>query len=347
MTASGAMQQWDISSQQNKIIITYGQVGGIMQTQTEVVPLGLAGRTLEQQVTSRINSRVNKQLDKGYRYTIEDAKKLSNMNALDLLKPMLAQSSKKLKHIDHREYWAQFKYDGHRCLITKLGGKLRAYSRQGKWITTIDHILEGMDIPEGWTIDGELYHHGTSLQTISSWAKRKQENTLKLKFIAYDLIMGINYRERYSFLKNDFVYGENVVVAPTGTIKESIIESLGKAKGLGYEGLILRHKNYVYEAGKRSRGLLKVKEAREVPYIEKEFTVVDVHPSKDNWAILECAVSEGKTFRTSAPGTMVDKTFVLQNKDNYIGKVVTVEFPNYTDDGKPFHATAMRWRDDL
>ena len=347
LSSNKAMMQWSIDSINDVIFITYGQVGGSLQTQQETVKGGLAGRTLETQVQSRITSRVNKQLDKGYRSTQAEASILSNHNALNLYKPMLAQRAKDSSIIDPREFWVQYKYDGHRCLITKQDGEIKAYSRQGKWITSIHHILEDLDIPEGCTIDGELYHHGTSLQTIASWVKREQANTALLKLICYDVVINLPYKERHNFLSHDIEHNENIIIAPTGKIRDSINETFLRAHSAGYEGLILRRKEGCYEAGKRSHNLLKIKAVDQTAGYEKEFQVVNIHASKDGWAILECTLPEGGTFRTSAPGTMQRKTEILNSSEDYIGQTVTVEFPNYTDDGKPFHAVATRWREDI
>ncbi len=344
----GSMMVWRIEPIDNTIVIRYGMMDGSHQTQTERVERGLAGRTLDQQIQSRIDSRVNKQLDKGYRYSIEEARSLSNCNALNLYKPMLAQSYKRVKVRSLKEYYAQYKYDGHRCLIVNDGGELRAYTRRGKWITTIGHILKDMvNVPDGMTIDGELYHHCTSLQTISSWTKRAQPDTLKLKYMAYDIVMDRTYLYRHRLLTEMFKGFDNVVVAPTGRIKDSLNESLLRSRSQGYEGLILRHADTLYEPGKRSQGLIKVKSLDDVPMIEIEAVVVDVKSSRDGWGVLSCLTPNGQSFDTSAPGSIEFKRTVLVNKEDYIGRSVTVQFPNYTDEGRPFHAVALRFRDDL
>lgn len=343
-TATGAIQEWSIggklSSRVSSILIKYGQAGGAMQTQLEEVTVNHSGRSIREQMLSRINSRIDKQLAKGYRRTVEDAIKFENKNELNLSKPMLAQPYGKVKDVDFVDCYRQRKLDGHRLLVTCLNGVNIAYTRNGKPVDTLDHIIDHMVIPEGVTIDGEVYHHGTPLQTVSSWCKRLQEDTLKLKYHVYDIVAPSSFALRYGRLA-EFDLGPNVQLVETWLSNDTIHDDLNRVVEEGYEGLMLRQSSYPYGTGKRCKSLIKVKKL-----LDGEFRVVAIHESADGWAILECQIGE-QTFRTSAPGTMVQKRECLQNKESYIGKLVTCEYFSLTKDGLPFHCSARRWREDL
>lgn len=343
-TATGAIQEWSIggklSSRVSTILIKYGQTGGAMQTQLEEVTVNQSGRSIREQMLSRINSRIDKQLAKGYRRTVEEALKYENKNELNLAKPMLAQPHGKVKDVNFVNCHRQRKLDGHRMLVTCLNGVNIAYTRNGKPIDTLDHIIDHMVIPEGVTIDGEVYHHGTPLQTVSSWCKRLQENTLKLKYHVYDIVSDLDFITRLQILA-DLELGPNVQVVETWLSNDSIHDDLNRVIDEGYEGLMLRQSSFPYGTGKRCKSLIKVKKL-----IDGEFEVVAIHSSVDNWAILECQIGD-QVFRTSAPGTMEEKKECLQNKENYIGKLVTCEYFSLTKDGLPFHCSARRWREDL
>jgi hypothetical protein len=123
--------------------------------------------------------------------------------------------------------------------------------------------------------------------------------------------------------------------------KEDIATLFTKAKSLKYEGIIVRQEVGGYVAGDRCTSLIKVKQLPGMELIEKEFLVIDILSSKDNWGVLVCRVNDNLTFNTPAPGTMNQKTEILINKHKYIGRYITVEFPQYTDKGKPFHAVAI------
>jgi ATP-dependent DNA ligase len=339
---NNALMLWIISSDGNTIVIRHGQANGAMQIKTEVVEVNQSGRDLEAQVALRMQSRVNKQIDKGYCASIEEAEASKGLNASKLLRPMLAKKFRDVNNIDFNDAWLQYKYNGHRCLITNIDGELVAYSRNGKPITSIDHILSGLSIPEGMTIDGELYHHGTSLQTIGSWIKRNQPESKKLQYIGYDVILNTNYAKRLDILHKHIGSSENVIIAPSQACHDDLIikDRLTDAINSGYEGLMLRQNKYAYAAGSRSQSLIKVKKC-----LDQEFLVLNVLAAKDAWGILECLAPSGdRTFRVSAPGTIDNKRHILYNRQDYIGKYITVEFFEWTNDGIPFHPVATNWR---
>lgn len=336
----GNLRFWSITDEGGgELTIEFGQVGGETQVQTEYVEENTV-RDIEEQTESRIRSRINKKLDKGYVYDQELAKKKADRNILGFRKPMLAAKFSNIREdIDYDSSYFQYKYDGHRCLITNDGGSLIAYTRNGKLIDTIDHILTGLKIPEGETIDGELYAHGAKLQSISSWVKRYQENTLKLRYHCYDVVSDGNYSDRLDMLKS-FQMGPCAEIVPTfsynNSVKIMLVDSISK----GYEGLIIRPDGFGYEDGKRSKGLIKVKQ-----FLDDEFRVVSISESKDNWAILNCAMENGTQFSVSAPGTIGFKTYIKDHPNEFIGKYVKVEYSGLTAAGKPFHPVAIMFRD--
>lgn len=347
---TGSERVWSIKIKDNEIIINYGVLGGAMQIQSEDVPTGLGGRTHDQQLISRVKSRINKQLDKGYNKTLEDAHKNIGKDASGNLKPMLAQPIKRISSIDWASAFCQPKYDGHRMMVEVQDGVARAYSRLGKAITSVPHILEPLsNLASGTVLDGELYHHGTPLQTIASWVKRNQPESANLVYIVFDVVHSAPFIERYNSIQmmlQSRVLEDHphIQVAETGKINsmEFVGPNLRHQIDKGYEGLILRHSTAGYEVGARSRSLIKVKQM-----FDGEFKCVNIRESADGWAILDCVDSEDRRFGVSAPGTMEDKREVLYNANQYIGRFVTVEYSMLTKDKIPFHPVATRWREDL
>jgi ATP-dependent DNA ligase len=264
---------------------------------------------------------------------------------------MLAQRYDKVRHPD--EYYLQYKYDGNRCLIIMTEDGPVAYSRKGKVNNNLEHILSAVpDLPVGTILDGELYCHNVPLQTLRSWIARKQPNTERLKYHCYDLVKdSLSYAERYEVLRS-FDLPAPIELVPTVLLAgaeaspERLSARMSAALADGYEGLILRLPDGKYETGKRSKTLIKVKRGhlKGLPMEEEEFLIIDIEPSKDGWARLVCSAPFGE-FRVSAPGDMAAKYKVMINKELYIGKFVTVEFPEYTQDGIPFQPVALAFRD--
>ena len=341
------MHSWTITNNIENLHIVYGEVNGLMQEKVVEIEENLSGRDMIQQAKLEYESRISKQLQRGYRYTISEAEEYSGFNELNFYRPMLAQKYNDVMPTDLENWLLQPKLDGHRCLITQIHGKKTAYSRNGKVIETIGHILDQISLDNGMTIDGELYLPNTPLQAISSLVKRKQPDTLKVQYYAFDIISNDDTRTRQALLDSicEEISGVSPIIrVPTFEAVDEhfdMYSRLYQARNNGYEGLIMRHKEYSYEVGKRSKGLLKVK-----VWQDKEFLVVDILKSRDGWAILRCNCGYG-TFEVSAPGTMENKFTIANNPEHYIGKYITVNYANLTKDGKPFHPVAINFREDL
>ncbi len=110
----------------------------------------------------------------------------------------------------------------------------------------------------------------------------------------------------------------------------------------GYEGAIFRQFDANYKFGKRQQNMTKLKRL-----IDEEFIIVDiipqsVDPSKGNFV---CKTKENKRFNVTPHGTDFYKINLLMNKHNYIGKLLTCSFYEWTADKKPLHITTCTIRD--
>lgn len=339
---------WSISANGPLLRVAHATtIGGSEVVHREIVETNQSGRNIDAQVRLRINSRISRMLDKGYKYTVEEAL-ASQANQLGLERPMLAQKHHEVSNINYNSAVLQKKIDGHRCLITREDGEVIAYSRQGKYIPSIKHIFASLKdvIPAGVTLDGELYVHGVKLQTIGSWIKREQADTARLKFVCYDMIADEVYRERHAELSSIIkeVGNQSVIALPYQDYvdQESTAAYFRTVRNQGFEGLMLRTNDRGYECGKRSRSLLKIKE-----WEEEEFEVIGFSQSKTGWAICRCKTMEGRIFDCAAPGSHSEKQAVWDNQDEFIGRKLTIEFAHWTDDRIPFQPNAIRWRDDI
>ena len=366
---AGKVRYWTCRPEPDGLEIEHGVLGGTPQFQYEAIEFGKGGRDQDEQIESRINSRVSKQLDKGYVEDLTQAETMKPMNRLGFSKPMLAKKSEDVDMVKMmtKPFYLQNKLDGNRCLIHNDGTGLVAYTRNGKEFKTLKHILELLKdvVPSGWTLDGELYVHGQSLQTIVSWGKRLQPNTLKLEFHCYDMISDEGFWTRYNELGSvlspvlekgypsiRLVKTSKFTLESTsnfGTPAVDLAGLLRLARSGGYEGLMFRSDHSLnrgnwekvgYEDGKRSGSLIKLK-----LWEDQEFPIVDIKPSADGWAILHCLAPNGKPFTVSCPGDVTFKRHVLNNKHDYIGKDATVQFAYWTEDGLPFHCVATAIRD--
>lgn len=338
--ANGKLGTWTIETHGNEIhMITQLSQGATRTTRVEVVHGGKGGRTQAQQIESRINSRINKKLDTGYKRNLREIDTRPT-NTLSMPMPMLA--SRKMHRLDTNSLYVQPKLDGMRLIITRQQNEVFAYSRQGKRVDTISHILEDAStlLDEGEFLDGELYAHGASLQTIMSLAKRSQEDTAKLKFHVFDTIDGAPFEQRFGVLRSrynemnelfDTLQTIELVHTTRITGIGEVSTLMGHARKVGYEGLILRAGDAFYTPGKRSNQIVKVKQ-----FFDEEYIVIGVERSIRGVPVLVLGTPEGKPFRATAPGNHGARERAITHPEEFVGELATIMHVGLTGDGKPF-----------
>lgn len=353
--ARGKIRSWNISNDGYEITRESGLIDGDKTYTEDWIDEGKAGRTVQEQIDLFMNSKINKQIDKGYVYDLEEAKANKPTNALGLIRPMLAKRIDRVNHQenDYTNAILQRKYDGYKNMNTMVDGLPFAYSKNGKPLDAIKEIKEELSfirMDGSVTLDGELYLHGYSLQKIGSFAKKRQTETEKLKFICYDIAGSVAGNEGYHIRnmilrelieKRNLKHVEVAVSLPCDDFSlPNLFRIRDEQRALGYEGLIVRLDGTGYESGIRSANLLKVKK-----FIDAEFLVVGMTASKEGWAILHCIAANGKVFKMSAPGTHQEKRECLENLEHYVGRHITGKYANLTDDGVPFHPIAKNWKE--
>jgi DNA ligase-1 len=347
---SVGMGTWQIDVQGNALHYGHSIVeGGAIVWHVDNIELNNSGRTIEQQIQLEMDSRINRMLNKGYKRTREEAE-AGPTNQMGLKQPMLAQSIDKVgAFVLDGNSRMQPKLDGHRCLISNVDGLIMAYTRQGKPTESIPHILQQFSwLPEGKTVDGELYLHGKSLQQLSSLIKRTQAGSAELMYHWYDYMSDLPFHQRSaSMAKAHSVHGAtmpNVQLVETLTPIDmgDVYVIFRRHREAGYEGSMLRLATSGYQDGKRSNQLLKVKERHDC-----EVTVIGGRPSKEGWAVLRVKTDWGAELDISAPGSVPEKLAVMKDLTSYIGRRLTIEYAMKTADHVPFHAVATRWYEEI
>lgn len=338
-------------------------LGGLPVKTITKVPLGKnIGKANEttplEQALSEANSKISKQYDKGY---VDEMPNVTDevTNSLGFKQPMLAKPIEKVKNWKFPVY-AQPKFDGHRMLATVENNKVVMYSRQGKEISA-EHIAEQLQKAfddghwSGETLDGEIYCHGLTLQAISSLVKRPQEESKQLTYNIYDKMVSEEYSERLDIIENIVYRVQHTSVQKVATFFVESEEELNTlhAKFLsdGYEGTIVRHGSTGYENGKRSASLMKKKDFQDAEYqvIGWKLGKPDIRETETfERPVFLCVTKDGKEFEATAPGTMQERHAMFEaGLDNFIGKMLTVKYFNYTPDGAPFLPVALRFREDV
>lgn len=355
--ANGLTQQYHIwveigSDGFPEIISEYGQLDGIQTQAKKVIKAGKnIGRANEtspvEQAILEAESTFQKKLDNKYVLSL-DAVGQNIGGASDIPDPMLAKDYDEYAHKITFPCYVQPKLDGIRCIAKKQDGLINFYTRKGKPILFMDHImiwLEAM-LDEGEMIDGELYSHEVDFQTITSIVRQQSEpheDILKIQYHVYDLpIENVPYNERLEKLTAKFeAYQANLYEEPTLIQVETQIANdevdidafHQQMKMVGYEGTMVRATKGLYRFKYRSPDLLKYKD-----FISEEFLITgirdDFGPNGDE-CVFELVTAEGKPFNARSKGTSDYRKKLIADRANIPGNYLTISFQERTNDGVP------------
>jgi DNA ligase-1 len=208
-------------------------------------------------------------------------------------------------------------------------------------------------LPKDMILDGELYHHGTSLQTINSWIKKEKPETKNIVFNVYDCAVldrpQLLWPDRWDILSKWFSEAADQIVGPLALTetriannKEEVMEMFAHFLSEKYEGAMARMSDGVYRFGYRSKRLLKLKEFRDA-----EFEVIGYKTGIGRYSecpIWSCKTKSGEVFDVVQKGTMEEKKEMLAEADSFIGKFLTVKYFELSNDGKPIFPVGVAFR---
>lgn len=295
--------------------------------------------TLTDQGVSEMKAQMKKQIDKGYAEIGEVSTKL--------VLPMLAHKYSEKSHTVTFPCSIQPKANGCRALTD--GEKM--WSRKGILFPQdcVQHILDELPDLDGTVLDGELILPNNALlqTTMKALKAYKDDLTPNLLFRVYDVVMDKGYDYRLA-RASEIVQksGDHVKLMTTLAVqKEEDIWPLheGFVKA-GWEGSMIRTHSENYKTGAhRSNSLLKIK-----PFLDEEFECIGVEEGTGKnagVATLVCKTEAGVEFKAVPVGSLEERKKYWENPDLVVGKIWTIKFVEWTEDGKPFHANALNIKD--
>ncbi len=239
------------------------------------------------------------------------------------------------------------KLDGMRMMAVINSGDVKLFSRGRLPITTMEHIRQELimlhkDLGFIGTLDGELYYHdkdADNFQDIMKACKKYRQGITELvEFHIYELIdEELTAIERLNVLSKyigDSKY-PHVLLHPqyTCTSMDDVLILHEQNIKNGYEGSMLKHYSGMYRPGARSQQLLKFKDFQDAEYKCIDIIPMDNYPDQGR-AIMYCSKT-GETFKATPKMPHADRRELLQNKENYIGRMATIKFFNFTEKGVP------------
>lgn len=355
-TKLGKINVWSVWADKGYLYTEWGSLGGKIQQSKKKAIATNVGKSNERNEEAQAEFEAlafhKQKKDEGYSENPETAKTAT------IFLPMLAHKVENLDKLKGKSFDLQPKLDGVRCLAYWENGEVQLMSRGGKSYS-VPHIQMELSqfLPVGAILDGEIWGYGLSCQTVTSYVKKTKPSTEKLKYNVFDLpSSGGMWETRREVLKDYFntladhekeSLEEVKSIKLVETIENAHISEIDKYHDTwvseGYEGLIVRLHDGIYQYGERSRELMKYKK-----FLDSEFKCVGIEPGEgklSNAAILVCQNDlTNDTFRCIFAGDINQREEQLKNKANYINKMITVRYFSRTDSGLPRFPIAKVWR---
>lgn len=239
---------------------------------------------------------------------LPDNRSTSDGSVLPMLAKVYDNTNNKL--FKNKGYLCQPKINGLRCFVRAERNndlfkpyRLIFQSREGTYWNSLstleEYLLDNLIytdifnkmIEEHYILDGELYLPGYSVNQINHFVKNQNcaENKL-LQYWCYDIAIEDvpQWKRLYQLSNNDtsktinlidkekhLCNKEKFVVLPYIMINcdDCAVSYRNTFIGLGFEGLILREENGLYQFGKRNSTMIKFKKST-----DGKFTIVDIYP---------------------------------------------------------------------
>lgn len=357
----GKTQQWavqvnEIEPGTARIIITYGQSFGKMQTTTRDITQGKnknkkSETTPLQQAILEAQSLLREKMEQhGYR---------TNQDATDIpVLPMLAENFKLRGSNITFPCFVQPKLDGVRCMARRLSdGTISLVSRTNKPFFFLDHIRNALlgVLSDSVYLDGELFTSDGTFQDITSICKQTKSPHSNERIMVYNVFDFydsarplLTFAERLSILESMTLVAP-IHFVPTEALDraEDIPKKLQDYITKQHEGMILRNAAGVYACNQRSSCLQKLKE-----FQDAEFRIVGFEEAQGRAKGMIVYVCEYETaqgtkdrFSVVRRGTHKERTDWFQEGSRHIGKWLTVRFQKYSDNGAPIFPVGIDIRD--
>jgi DNA ligase-1 len=251
-------------------------------------------------------------------------------------------------------FWDEMKLNFFPCRKNLKDNEVNLESRQGIQFQNFKLLKDELKkllkkLPPTFYFDGELYTDKFDFEMLSGLTRLHEDKIQKphielinqIEYHIYDFVdtneLQLTYHDRYQFLKDFFSTHPSTLCINVETF---LVKDLNDIKQYhdafikeGYEGIMIRAMDGVYELNKRSKFLQKFKE-----FEDDEFKIIGYSEgtgSEKGCIIWKCITKDGKEFDVRPRGTFESRQKLFEEGDKYIGKMLTVIFFEYTADGIP------------
>ena len=182
------------------------------------------------------------------------------------VEPMYALTVQKLPQ--GQEWLYEMKLDGYRCLAGRDSTGVTLWSRRGNLSTNqFPHIARACErFPPNTLVDGEIVALDESGRVSFNLLQHHRSKAQALVFYAFDVLI---YRSRSVsnvplYFRREVLLRifEDIKAAPIGlseNIEAAPTDLIRVAKEFGFEGIVAKRKDSLYESGKRTGAWVKYK----------------------------------------------------------------------------------------
>jgi ATP-dependent DNA ligase len=267
-------------------------------------------------------------------------------------------SATKKKHGLTYPCFVQPKLDGLRCVVyLDKSSQTPVYqSRTGGEFVVLQHLDAALsDIfsrnPDT-ILDGELYTTEFPFEELAGIIKKKklakedQPKIQRVQYHIYDIVLpGKPYKDRLSILQTVLQEDDLLRTVPTHSILsvEEFKTRFREFVEAGYEGIMLRNEDGLYQENYRSNDLLKYKE-----FFEAEYPIVDFKEAtgRDKGTVIwECETPEGRRFSVRPRGTVEMRRQWFSEAKSFVSKNLTVIYQELSEMGVPRFPVGKAIRD--
>jgi DNA ligase-1 len=325
---TGAIQSWSIEAIADSFIVTFGQLGGAMQTVATKCFTKNPGRsnetTPEQQAVLEMEALIAKKLKSGY--------STDPAGPTTVALPMKVKCYQDQLHNIILPTYSTPKLNGVNGTYRRnpSTNQLTLTSRGGELYPAIPHleplILSAMIQLGSDELNLELYIHGLPLQDITSAVVKPNHNSKLLSACIFDLA---DSKEPYearrklmlSYLNFNYTAHSSVCVlaGKQCSTTEAIESHYKECMSLGLEGTVIKNAKALYQHNVRSSDMFKYKKAQDA-----EWEIVGYELDKRNHPVFILITNELRTFKAKPKGTHEFLASIAP--DTYVGQFATIEF---------------------
>jgi DNA ligase D-like protein (predicted ligase) len=212
------------------------------------------------------------------------------------VEPMLSLAVPKLP--EGLDWSYELKFDGYRALGMKTDGQVQLLSRNGKDFTKrFTLIASGLEkLPDETLIDGEVVAFDPEGRASFNVLQNNRSCTTELQFYVFDLLIirgkdltQQSLEKRRELLRTKVMPQLPDSIRYSETLKASPAELIEAVREQGFEGIVAKRRDSLYEPGKRSGAWRKMRVLK-----SREFVIGGYTPGARNFDGILIGYYEGR-----------------------------------------------------